>query len=325
LYSYKDYFTMFYLYDDNLLKRQLDSEKVICYYSHMKDKITSTRPQVTEKQIKYIREVIENNPTWHRTKISYELCNYWGWCSSNGKPKDISCRDLLRELEKKGKITLPLALRRSGSSNQIRLLEHIRTPMQCSLGNVLPLCVKVVGSPEESGVFKSLLAQYHYLGFNRTVGENIKYLIYSNTGTAVSCVLFGSSAFSCAPRDNFIGWDKESRRTNLIYTTNNTRFLILPWVKIEHLASHVLGLVSKRIASDWQAKYGHRIYLLETFVQKDRFKGTCYKAANWSCVGQTTGRSRNDRYSKFKVPIKDIYLYPLSKNFKEVLRNASLT
>ena len=291
----------------------------------MKKKITSTRPLITEKQIKYIREVIENNPTWHRTKISYELCNYWGWYGSNGRPKDISCRDLLRELEKKGKITLPKPLRKSGSSNQIKRLEHIRTPIQCPLGDILPLCVKVAGSPEESRIFKSLLAQYHYLGFNRTVGENIKYLIYSNTGTAISCVLFGSSAFSCAPRDNFIGWDAKNRKSNLIYTTNNTRFLILPWVKIEHLASHVLGLICKRIASDWQAKYGHGLYLLETFVEKNLFRGTCYKAANFTCVGQTTGRSRNDRYNKLKVPIKDIYLYPLSRNFKEVLCNAPLT
>jgi len=232
---------------------------------------------------------------------------------------------LLRELEKKGKITLPLALRKSGSSNQIKLLEHNRTPIQCSLGSILPLRVKVVTSPQDSGVFKSLLAQYHYLGFNRTVGENIKYLIYGSTGTELSCVLFGSSAFSCAPRDNFIGWDSQSRRSNLIYTTNNTRFLIPPWVRVEHLASHILGLICKRIVSDWKSKYGHSVYLLETFVQKDRFAGTCYKAANWSCVGQTTGRSRNDRYSKLKVPIKDIYLYPLSKNFREVLQNASLT
>ena len=315
---------MFYLYDNNLLKKQLDSEKVVCYYGHMKNKITSARPVIGKKQIKYIREVIGNNPTWHRTKISHELCSYWGWCSSNGRHKDISCRDLLRELGKKGKITLPLALRKSGSSNQIRLLEHIRTPMQCSLGSILPLRVKVVVSPEDSGVFKSLLAQYHYLGFNRTVGENIKYLIYSSTGTELSCVLFGSSAFSCAPRDNFIGWDSQSRRSNLIYTTNNTRFLILPWVRIEHLASHVLGLICKRIVSDWNFKYGHSVYLLETFVQKDRFAGTCYKAANFSCVGETTGRSRNDRYNKLKVPIKDIYLYPLTKNFREVLQNASL-
>jgi len=286
--------------------------------------ITSARPVVTEREIKYIRQLIDANPAWHRTKISYELCKVWGWHTSNGRPKDISCRDLLRELEKKGKITLPKPLRKSGSPDKIWLLEHTRTPIQCPLGNILPLCVKVVASPEESRVFKSLLAQYHYLGFNRAVGENIKYLIYSSTGTELACILFGSSAFSCAPRDSFIGWDDKTRRANLIYTTNNMRFLILPWVKVPHLASHILGLILKRIASDWQSKYGHGIYLLETFVEKNLFRGTCYKAANFICVGHTKGRSRNDVYNKLKVPIKDIYLYPLSRNFREVLCSASI-
>jgi len=285
--------------------------------------ITSTRPVVTEREIKYIRQLIDANPAWHRTKISYELCRVWGFYTSNGRPKDISCRDLLRELEKKGKITLPKPLRKSGSPHKIWLLKHTRTPIQCPIDNILPLCVKVVASPEESRIFKSLLAQYHYLGFNRAVGENIKYLIYSSTGMALSCILFGSSAFSCAPRDSFIGWDAKVRRKNLIYTTNNMRFLILPWVKVPHLASHILGLVLKRIVSDWQTKYGHGLYLLETFVEKNRFRGTCYKAANWVYVGETTGRSRNDRYNNLKVPIKDIYLYPLKKNFREVLCNVA--
>jgi hypothetical protein len=158
-----------------------------------------------------------------------------------------------------------------------------------------------------------------------SVGENLKYMVYSAQGQLLACLLFGSSAWSCASRDAFIGWNAKSRRANLIYTTNNTRFLILPWVKVEHLASHILGLICKRIASDWQTKYGHELYLLETFVEKSRFRGTCYKAANWVCVGQTKGRSRNDRYNKLKVPIKDIYLYPLSKNFREVLCSESLT
>lgn len=281
--------------------------------------ITSARPKITEREIKYIRQVIDANPTWHRTKISYELCNRWGWYTSNGRPKDISCRDLLRELEKKGKITLPKPLRKSGSPDKIKHLEHTRTPVQCPLGNILPLCVKVVASPEESRVFKSFLAQYHYLGFNRTVGENIKYLIYSSAGTELSCVLFGSSAFSCAPRDSFIGWDAKVRRKNLIYTTNNMRYLILPWVRVEHLASHILSIVLKRIKDDWEAKYGHPLYLLETFVERGRFAGTCYKASNWTRVGETRGRSRNDRSHNMEVPVKDIYLYPLVKRFREVL------
>ena len=220
---------------------------------------------------------------------------------------------------------MPGPLRKSGPSNTIRLLEHITTFVQCSLCDILPLRAKVVDSPEKLGEFKSLLAQYHYLGFDRTIGENIKYMVYSNNGMVVSCILFGPSAWSCTHRDRFIGWDAESRRAHLIYITNNTRFLVLPWIKVQHLASHILGLISRCISSDWQTKYGHRIYLLETFVEKSRFRGTCYKAANWICVGQTTGRSRNDRYKTLQVPVKDIYMYSLSKNFKEVLCNASFT
>lgn len=168
-----------------------------------------------------------------------------------------------------------------------------------------------------------MIAQYHYLSFDVTVGENIKYMVYSRQGQLLACLLFGSSAWTCAPRDQFIGWDNPTRKANLIYTTNNTRFLILPWVKIPHLASHILGLICHFIVLDWQKKYGHPVHLLETFVEKDRFKGTCYKAANWTYVGETTGRSRNDRYNQLRVPVKDIYLHPLGKDFREVLCHAA--
>ena len=288
------------------------------------------KPEITQLEIELIQELISKNPSWGRTKLSIELCNLWGWNHQDGCPKQIACRDLLRKLDFKGLIKLPQKIKNTGlkpgSKNRIQLILHDTTEVFGNIKDILPVYTEVVKERTSCGhTFKSLIDQYHYLGFDMSVGENLKYMVYCKNDQLLACLLFGSSAWSCAPRDNFIGWDAKSRRTNLIYTTNNTRFLILPWVKIKHLASHVLGLICKRIASDWQTKYGHRIYLLETFVQKDRFKGTCYKAANWSCVGQTTGRSRNDRYNKLKVPIKDIYLYPLTKNFKEVLCNASLT
>jgi len=197
---------------------------------------------------------------------------------------------------------------------------HDTTPVTVPIKDLLPLKVEVI---RKSGPllteFKSLLVQYHYLGFDMTVGENMKYMVYSRDGILLSCLLFGSAAWSCAPRDKFIGWHASARKAHLPFVTNNTRFLILPWVKVPHLASHILGLICRRISSDWQEKYGHTVYLLETFVERERFKGTCYKAANWIHVGETTGRSRNDRYNNLRVPIKDIYLYPLHKNFKEVL------
>ena len=279
------------------------------------------KPEITQSKIAQIQELISTNPSWGRTKLSIELCNLWGWQHHDGRPKEISCRDLLRKLDAKGIIALPAKIRDSGlkpgSKKCIQLMLHDIMEISCDIKEILPIKVEVVKERTQQGQeFKSLVAQYHYLSFETTVGENIKYMVYSRSGQLLACLLFGSSAWSCAPRDQFIDWDLSTRKANLIYTTNNTRFLILPWVKIPHLASHILGHVCRRIVSDWQLKYGHPIHLLETFVEKERFKGTCYKAANWIRVGETTGRSRNDRYKNICVPIKDIYLYPLCKNFK---------
>ena len=148
----------------------------------------------------------------------------------------------------------------------------------------------------------------------------MKYLIFDREDRPLACLLFGSAAWKTLPRDEFIGWNVSARKANLNLITNNMRFLILPWVKVPHLASHILGKVARRISSDWIKRYSHPIYMLETFVEKERFHGTCYRAANWTWVGQTKGRSRNDRYTTLKVPIKDIYLYPLVKRFREALK-----
>lgn len=291
----------------------------------MEKKRVFLKPNITEKEIELINRLIAENPSWGRTKLSQELCRIWNWCGNDGKPKDISCRALLRKLDSKGLIKLPAKLckvKKPRTKDKVELLLHDTTPVKRHLKELRPLRIEVI---RRSGSllkeFKSLLVQYHYLGFDRTIGENMKYMVYSRDGIPLACLLFGSAAWACAPRDRFIGWDAETRKANLYLITNNTRFLILPWVNVPHLASHILGLIARRISSDWQEKYGHPVYLLETFVEKDRFKGTCYKAANWIYVGETTGRSRNDRYNKLSVPIKDIYLYPLNRNFREVLNN----
>lgn len=293
-----------------------------CYNIYMM-KRTLTRPNITEKEIELINRLIAENPSWHRSKLSVELCRIWNWCGHDGKPKDISCRDMLRGLDAKGKIKLPqprCRTRQVGSRDHIEFMLHDTSSINGIIKEVLPISVEVIKDRTyESKEFKSLIGQYHYLGFDMTVGENLKYMVYSSKGQLLACLLFGSSAWACAPRDQFVGWDSSQRKSNLIYTTNNTRFLVVPWVTVPHLASHILGNICRRICRDWEEKYGHPVYLLETFVEKERFKGTCYKASNWIYVGETTGRSRNDRYNKLKVPIKDIYLYPLSRDFKEVL------
>jgi len=168
-------------------------------------------------------------------------------------------------------------------------------------------------------LFNYLLSQYHYLGHRTTVGENMKYLVQDRQGRPLACLLFGSAAWKTTPRDTYIGWNNTTRERNLIEITNNTRFLILPWVQVKNLASHILSLISRRIGSDWLTKYSHPIYLLETFVDRSRFRGTCYKAANWIHAGETQGRTRNDRTRTIHAPIKDVYVYPLTKQFRQEL------
>jgi hypothetical protein len=157
------------------------------------------------------------------------------------------------------------------------------------------------------------------LGYGQSVGECLRYIIRTKEENVLACLLYGSSAWRCSPRDKFIGWTDEQRESNLHLTTNNTRFLILPFVRVPHLASHILSLISKRISCDWLAKYGHPIYFLETFVEKHRFRGVCYQASNWVNVGETTGRGRDSTTKIATLPIKDVYVYPLSKDFRKHL------
>jgi hypothetical protein len=191
-----------------------------------------------------------------------------------------------------------------------------------SFPSLRPLQITAIHqNAEELALFRCLLSSHHYLGLRNTVGENKKYLIRDQMGRPLSCMLFGSAAWKTEARDQFIGWDAATRESNLIYLTNNTRFLILPWVKVLHLASHILSQISNRLSSDWVEKYSHPIYLIETFVEPERFRGICYQAANWIYTGQTKGRTRNDRYETIQAPVKDVYVYPLHKRFRQELCN----
>lgn len=273
--------------------------------------------------IRDIRRLLTENPAWNRTKISRELCELWNWRNANGQLKDMACRTLLLKLERAGHITLPI--RRIESSNHLRgnvptFAEHATETISSSFKTLAEIRIILVQPrSKHQALFNCLLEQYHYLGHRTTVGENMRYLITDCSDRPLSCVLFGSAAWKTTSRDTFIGWDHTVREENVNRITNNTRFLILPWVKVPHLASHILGKISRRINKDWISKYGHPVYLLETFVDRSRFKGTCYKAANWICTGQTTGRTRNDRYRSIQAPIKDVYVYPLHKNFRQEL------
>jgi len=278
---------------------------------------------MTPERIEQINNLIRDNPGWHRSKLSQELCELWDWKGENGQPKDISCRDVLRSLDAAGKIALPGKLRGAravGSAERVALMLHDMTPIDGSLSELMPLAVEVVVEKYSMMEFKSYIEQFHYLGYDRNIGENIKYFVYDRGGRRLACLMFGSAAWSCEQRDRYIGWDRERRKTALKYMTNNSRFLIFPWVEVRHLASHILSLISRRISSDWVAKYGHPLYLLETFVELGRFRGTCYKAANWKRVGITAGMGRNSKTGIVgEIPLKDIYLYPLHRRFREKL------
>jgi hypothetical protein len=275
---------------------------------------------MTPERINQINKLIADNPDWHRTKLSQELCKIWDWRGENGQIKDLSCRDVLRALDASGKIVLPKKHgfgRSKRGADQVVLMLHDMTPIKESLSELTPLTVEIVTGKDNLMEFKSYVEQYHYLKYDRSIGENIKYFVYSRDGRPLACLMFGSAAWSCAPRDAYIGWNKETRNVALKYMTNNSRFLIYPWVTVLYLASHVLSLICHRISSDWIAKYGHPVYVLETFVEHERFRGTSYQAANWIYVGKTAGMGRNCKTKIGELPIKDIYVYPLHKRFRE--------
>ena len=274
---------------------------------------------ITCARIMEVQRLLRENPDWHRTRVSQELCRHWDWRNTNGQLKDMACRSLLLKLERLGHIILPRRRRQSHNANRNRGLlsvEHATLPIDCDLDELLPLSFYPIADKGDDNLFNRLLGRYHYLGYRETVGENLKYLVRDRSGRALACMLFGSAAWKCQVRDYFIGWDEQTRKDHLCFLTNNSRFLVLPWVDVRCLASHILGGISRRLSADWISKYGHPIYFLETFVERDRFKGTCYRAANWRCLGSTQGRSRNDRYHQMNVPLKDVYIYPLIKKFR---------
>ena len=281
--------------------------------------------QLSAADIDWIRGLLDAHPEWCRSRLSVELCGRWSWRNAQGRLKDMAARTLLLKLERAGHIRLPA--RRGPSPNARRnrtppAPAQIPDPVRCALRDLRPLRVDIVTpGTDDARLFLGLLAHEHYLGHRNTVGENIRYLVRDRHGRPVACVLFGSAAWKCADRDAFIGWDRAARERNLQGLANNTRFLIPGWVRVPHLASHVLGLIARRVRADWQAKYGHPVHALETFVERSRFKGTCYRAANWRRLGETRGRTRNDRHTRIRVPVKDVYLYPLAANFREALRD----
>jgi hypothetical protein len=274
-------------------------------------------------ELEQIRHLLKRHPEWSRYRLSRELCLLWSWRAPNGQLKDMAARTLLLKLEERGHIRLPQKRRPSPNRmlyKQLRPVAHAQEPINDPLAQLRPLEVKELSQwPEGQALYEWLLHQYHYLSYASSVGLNLKYLVCDCRGRPLSCLLFGSAAWKCDVRDQFIGWNPAQRQVHLQQITNNTRFLLLPWVRVPQLASHILGLVLGRLRQDWRTKYARPLQLVETFVDTSRFRGACYRAANWIDLGQTTGRTRQDRAHRIAVAPKRVWVYPLEPQFRRHL------
>jgi len=278
---------------------------------------------VSEPDLGQIRQWLSQHPDWSRWRLSRELATQWDWRNEAGQLKDMAARTLLVKLHERGLIGLPR--RRQVPTNRMRC--HAgkqlagKDPIECGLSELGPLVVEEVSTqPPRRAWVAAALGQFHYLGFGGAVGENLQYVVRDGQERELACLVFGAPAWKCQDRDQFIGWSAEQRQRHLNLIVNNSRFLILPWVRVPHLASWTLGRVSRRLAEDWQAKYGHPVVLAETFVERERFRGSAYQAANWQAVGATAGRTRQDCHRCIQTPVKEIFLYPLRRDFREVLQ-----
>jgi len=277
---------------------------------------------VTAEDIVFIRQFIAQNPGASRRRLSAKLCEAWQWKQANGALRDMVCRGLLLMLHRAGQIELPPV--RQVSLNPFVERERPApvlldtTPITGMLSALQPIELQQVRRTGDEPLFNSLMEQYHYLGYEQPVGEHLKYLAWAQD-RPVACLAWSSAPRHLGSRDRFIGWNAEARRRNIRFLAYNTRFLILPWVRVPHLASHLLGKMAQSLSGDWERMYGHPIYFAETFIDPGRFRGTCYRAANWVLLGHTTGRGKNDHTNKPNRPIKEVLGLPLTPRFRQLL------
>lgn len=281
---------------------------------------------VTEEDIVFIRQLIADHPASSRRALSQKLCEAWNWRQANGALREMVCRSLMLRLHRAGHIELPpvrwvnhnpLGRRRGDRRKPVPVLVDT-SPLEASLAAIRPLEFHQVRHTWEEPLFNSLLDRYHYLGYTQPVGEHLKYLVYA-LGRPIACLAWSSAPRHLGPRDRFIGWSAEARRKNIRFLAYNTRYLILPFVRVEHLASHILGRMAQLLPEDWNRVYGHPVHYLETFVDPERFRGTCYRAANWKVLGLTTGRGKDAPTRKPNRSIKQILGYPLTRDFRQRL------
>jgi Domain of unknown function (DUF4338) len=281
--------------------------------------------EISAEEIVFIRRLMAEHPRASRRALSSKLCEAWQWKQANGAPRDMVCRGLLLMLHRAGQIELPRVrftppnpLARRPQPAPVRM---DTTPLHGPLSQLRPLHFQQVRRTGDEPVFNSLIEHHHYLGYEQPVGEHLKYLVWAQ-GRPVACLAWSSAPRHLGSRDRFIGWSAEARRRNIRFLAYNSRFLILPWVQVEHLASHLLGCMARVLSDDWERIYGHPIYFLETFVDPERFRGTCYRASNWVLLGRTTGRGKDDQTNRPNRSIKEVLGYPLTPRFRQLLQEA---
>lgn len=294
----------------------------------MESAFTYRHRVITEADVDFIRQLIAQHPGASRRRLSEKLCEAWHWVQPNGRLRAMVCRGLMLALHRAGRIQLPpvhrvmpnpLAQRRKPA-----LVSVDTTPLCAPLEQIQPLEFRQVRRTPQEVLFNSLLEQYHYLGHVQPIGEHLKFLVCAQ-GRPIACLAWSSAPRHLASRDRFIGWSAEARRQNLRFLAYNVRFLILPWVAVPHAASHILARMARRLSGEWQQVYGHPLYFLETFVDPRRFRGTCYRAANWIVLGSTTGRGKDDVHHRGpNRPIKQVLGYPLRLDFRRRLQEVRI-
>ena len=291
--------------------------------SQPQTKVLSYRHRViTEADLVSIRELIAAHPEWSRWMLSKKLCEQWNWVQPNGALRDMVCRGMMLMLHRAALIELPPARRQMAHLKIGRarraVVEVDQTPVATSLSGLGPLEIRQVRRTADEALFNSLMQQHHYLGYAQPVGEHLKFMVYA-AGRPIACLAWSSAPRHLGSRDRFIGWEAKARLANIRLLAYNTRFLILPWVVVPHLASHLLGRMARTLSAHWQAVYEHPIYFIETFVDPQRFAGTCYRAANWIHLGVTTGRGKDAPTYAPNRSIKNILGLPLVKDFRQRL------
>ena len=281
---------------------------------------------ITDDDVVFIRKLITDYPGSSRRDLSKKLCEAWHWVQANGALRDMVCRGLMLMLHREGLIELP-PVRRVQRNPLVDRSPPERvnvdeTPLQMSLAELGPLAVRQVRRTPDEALFNSLLKHHHYLGYTQPVGEHLKYLVYAQA-RPIACVAWCSAPRHLGSRDRFIGWGPKARRQNIGLLAYNTRFLILPWVRVAHLASHILGRMARMLSVDWQRLYGHPIYFVETFIDPQRFRGTCYRAANWTVLGTTTGRGKDAPTRQANRSIKQVLGLALVGDFRQRLAQVS--